>query len=252
MIGLFDSGAGGLTVAKELMELMPNERLVYYGDTARLPYGSKTTEQITEYSFQIINFLIKKGVRAVVVACGTVSANCMDTIRSAFDIPIFDVMTHGVELAKTTTQNGIIGVVATERTVASKKYSELLNGNKVIEIACPLFVPLIEKGTGNGEYKKALQDAAEEYLRPIVNHNADTLILGCTHYPLIENIIREVVGDINIINLAVPCAEHVRDNLEPITDSSPHMCYVSGDVMQFDIINKQTLDLPLKPITPEY
>lgn len=195
-IGVFDSGIGGLTVVKKLQESLPDERLVYFGDTARVPYGSKSNSTIIEYSLQDAAFLIKKNVKMIVVACNTASSVALPAIREKFNIPVIGMIESGTDLALKTTKTGRIGVIGTYSTINNKAYSQKLlevnPGIKVFEKACPLFVPLAEEGWTN---HKATKLIAEEYLEEIKTRDIDSLILGCTHYPILADIIKEVVGN---------------------------------------------------------
>ena len=194
-IGVFDSGVGGLTVAREIMRQIPNEKIVYFGDTARVPYGSKSKETVTKYSKQIVRFLKEQHVKAIVAACNTASAYALDEIERELDIPIIGVVKPGAKAAVETTRNGKIGVIGTEGTIGSHIYSTYINEMsqdiKVLEKACPLFVPLVEEGL----WKDPVTDEiAKRYLSALIDSGIDTLILGCTHYPLLEEVIAGVCG----------------------------------------------------------
>jgi len=209
-IGIFDSGVGGLTVVKEVMRILPNERIVYFGDMARVPYGTKSKETVTKYSSQIIRFLCTCDVKAIIVACNTVSSNCVERLRADFpDLPIVEVVTPGVAMAASATKNGNIGVIGTQATVTSEKYRDLLlqvNPNfHIFSKACTLFVPLVEEGWADTDIAR---QTAEIYLKPLLHKNIDTLILGCTHYPLLTETLRKVVG--NNIALINPAEEASR------------------------------------------
>ncbi len=186
-IGVFDSGVGGLTVAREIMRQMPNEKIIYFGDTARVPYGSKSQETITRYSEQIVRFLRTFQVKTIVVACNTASAYAMDTLEKHIDIPIIGVIRPGARVAVEVTRNGRIGVIATEATIASQMYTKYIKElNKDVTIygkACPLFVPLVEEGLLQDP---VTDEIARRYLTELIDIDIDTLILGCTHYPLIR------------------------------------------------------------------
>ena len=194
-IGVFDSGLGGLTVVKALRKVLPNESIVYFGDTARVPYGNKSPELIKEYSLQITNFLLERGTKIIVVACNTATALALKTLQDKCNIPIIGVIKPGVDSAVKLTQNNRIGVIGTISTIKSDVYSiELKTNNSSIEVIaspCPLFVPLAEEGWLNEPATKLI---AERYLAPIKNADVDTLILGCTHYPLLTEVIQEIVS----------------------------------------------------------
>ena len=185
-IGVFDSGVGGLTVLKELKKLLPNEDYIYFGDTARVPYGTKSKKTITTFACQIVEFLLKKKVKLIVTACNTVSSNSMSVLKKKYSVPIIGVIEPGVELALKWARNKNIGIIGTQSTINSHKYRDLLlNKNKkltIIEQACPLFVPVVEEGLMN---HKIADMAIQYYLSGIKKSNIDTLILGCTHYPLL-------------------------------------------------------------------
>ncbi|GJQ63242.1 MAG: glutamate racemase [Melioribacteraceae bacterium] len=194
-IGVFDSGIGGLTVVKRINSFLPNENIVYFGDTARVPYGTKSNETVTEYALQDANFLVKKNVKLIVVACNTVSSVAMDVLRKKYDIPVIGMIKPGALSAVEATKNGKIGVIGTNATINNKAYStELKKLDKklsVLEKACPLFVPLAEEGWTD---HKATRLIAQEYLLEMREQGVDTLILGCTHYPILADVIQEVMG----------------------------------------------------------
>ena len=207
-IGVFDSGVGGLTVAREIMRQIPDERIVYFGDTARVPYGSKSPNTIIRYSRQIIRFLRTKNVKAIVVACNTASAFALETIKPELDIPIIGVVKPGAKVAAQTTQNGKIGVIGTEGTIRSEIYTKTIHReNKDAQVmgrACPLFVPLVEEGWIKDPVTVAV---AERYLQPFKESDIDTLILGCTHYPLLRSTIGQIMGEgVTLVNPAYETA----------------------------------------------
>ena len=211
-IGVFDSGVGGLTVAREIMRQIPEERIVYFGDTARVPYGSKSPDTIIRYSRQIIRFLRTKNVKAIVVACNTASAFALETIKPELDIPIIGVVKPGAKVAALTTKNGKIGVIGTEGTIRSEIYTKTIhNENKDAQVmgrACPLFVPLVEEGWLKDSVTVTV---AERYLQPFKESDIDTLILGCTHYPLLRSTVREIMGEsVNLVNPAYETAVELR------------------------------------------
>ncbi len=215
-IGVFDSGVGGLTVVREIMRQIPNERIVYFGDTARVPYGSKSKETITRYSRQIIRFLRTQEVKAIAVACNTASAYALDEIEQEIDIPIIGVGKPAAKVAAAATQNGKIGVIGTEATIGSQIYSRYIKEIKpdaeVIGKACPLFVPLVEEGLLNDP---VTDEIAMRYLSSLIDSGIDTLILGCTHYPLIRSTVGRVMGDgVTLVNPAYETARELRELLE--------------------------------------
>ena len=217
-IGIFDSGIGGLTVVKRLAATLPNENLVYFGDTARVPYGSKSNSTVIEYALQDAKFLTKKNVKAIVVACNTASSVAINVLKEKYDIPIIGMIEPGTEFALKKTQNKKIGVIGTRATVDNKAYSSKLlksdNKISVFEKACPLFVPLAEEGWTQ---HKATFEIAEEYLKELKLEGIDTLILGCTHYPILSSIIQDVMGkNVTLIDSGVAAAELVRAEIDRI------------------------------------
>lgn len=207
-IGVFDSGLGGLTVVREIMRNLPEERLVYFGDTARVPYGSKSKATVIRYSRQIVRFLRTQKVKTIVVACNTASALALDTIKPEIDIPIIGVVRPGTDMAVEATKNRRIGVIATESTIRSGLYQRLIKEAdqdiSVFAKACPLFVPLVEEGWTKDPVTKIV---AERYLDGILKQQIDTLIMGCTHYPLLRSLLQEVAGtDVTLINPAYETA----------------------------------------------
>ena len=207
-IGVFDSGVGGLTVAREIMRHLPDEDIVYFGDTARVPYGSKSEEVILHYSRQIAHFLKKKNVKAIVIACNTASAIALDVLQKEMDIPVIGVVIPGSRVAVETTENKKIGVIGTQATIKSGMYTKLMQERdpevSVIGKACPLFVPLVEEGFTNHHITEEVIDI---YLNEMKQSQIDTLILGCTHYPLLRSMIQKYMGEeIHIVNPAYETA----------------------------------------------
>ena len=194
-IGVFDSGLGGLTVAHAIMRRLPHERLVYFGDTARVPYGPKSPDTVRRYSREIAAFLLDQGVKAVVVACNTATAHALPMLRDELDVPVLGVVEPGARAAVRASKTGRIGVIATEGTIRSGAYVRAIEQASrdahVTALACPLFVPLVEEGWTNHEATRLI---AREYLEPFVERGVDTLVLGCTHYPLLKPLIGDVVG----------------------------------------------------------
>lgn len=212
-IGIFDSGLGGLTVVKELMKQLKNESIIYFGDTARVPYGNKSKATITKFSAQIIRFLLTQDVKAVIIACNTVNSNCELELKEMFpDLIIEGVVNPGVIMASRETKNGRIGIIGTEGTVKSGRYKEQLNAlhpeYQIFSKACPLFVPLVEDGWINRDVTKMV---ISEYLKELIDQDIDTLILGCTHYPILFDDIKSVVGEkIKLINPANETAHQMK------------------------------------------
>lgn len=207
-VGVFDSGVGGLTVAREIMRNLPSEKIVYFGDTARVPYGNKSRDTVLRYSRQIVRFLKEQGVKAIVVACNTASAFALDVIRQEEEIPILGVIEPGARVAAEKTENKRVGVIGTLGTVGSGIHESFLKrfdpSITVIGRACPLFVPLVEEGW---LHDPVTLEVAGRYLQELKDRKIDTLILGCTHYPLIRSTIAEVMGEgVRLVNPAYETA----------------------------------------------
>lgn len=216
-IGVFDSGVGGLTVVREIMRQIPNEKIVYFGDTARVPYGSKSKDTITRFSRQIVRFLQTQEVKAIVIACNTASAYALEELEKEVDIPIIGVVKPGAKVAAETTKNGKIGVIATEGTISSGIYSayikEIKPDVKVVGKACPLFVPLVEEGLWEDP---VTDEIARRYLTEFTQQDKDidTLILGCTHYPLIRSTLGRIAGEkVTLVNPAYETARELKELL---------------------------------------
>lgn len=217
-VGVFDSGIGGLTVVKRLTSVLPNENIIYFGDTARVPYGTKSNATVIEYSLQAAEFLIKKGVKAIVVACNTASSVAIEELKKKYTVPIIGMIEPGAKFAVKVTNNKKIGVIGTRATINNKAYSnniKLINNDiQVFEKACPLFVPLAEEGFLNHQ---ATQIIAKEYLQELIEKEIDTLILGCTHYPILSEIIQNVVGEsVTLVDSGVASAEVIRNEINRI------------------------------------
>ncbi|MBQ1392370.1 MAG: glutamate racemase [Lachnospiraceae bacterium] len=215
-IGVFDSGVGGLTVAREIINQLPNENIVYFGDTARVPYGSKSKETIISFSRQIAQFLRTKEVKAIVIACNTASALALETLKQENDIPVLGVIEPGARAAAKATKNNKIGVIGTVATVNSGIYSQCLHKIKpeaqVYSRACPLFVPLVEE---NWLYDSVTIEIAERYLSELKGYGVDSLVLGCTHYPLLRHTIEKVMGEnVQLVNPAYETALKLKKVLE--------------------------------------
>ncbi len=213
-IGVFDSGLGGLTVVKQIIKYLPHEDIVYFGDTARVPYGTKSRASIVRFSCENTKILLKHKVKAVVVACNSSSAYALHVLHKKFDVPVIDVIEPGAGGAVAATENKRIGVIATSATVASQAYIRAIHAIdpqiKVYQQACPLFVPIIEHGWSS---KGVTQTVAAEYLKSLNKAKVDTLILGCTHYPLIKNVLRKVNRNVKLIDSAQMVAKAVKDVL---------------------------------------
>lgn len=243
-IGVFDSGVGGLTVMREISRQLPHENIVYFGDTARVPYGSKSQTTIIRFSEQIIRFLKSKHVKAIVIACNTASALALDEVKKNTDIPILGVVTPGARAAVSATINKRIGVVGTEATIRSGVYTkyiqEMEQEAEVLEKACPLFVPLVEEGFREHHVTEEIIDY---YLASFKNSEIDTMILGCTHYPLLRSRIRDYMGEgIQIVNPAYETAMDLKAILGAMDllhdgqgTSNKYEFYVSDTAEKFQI-----------------
>lgn len=253
-IGIFDSGVGGLTVAREIMRQLPNEAIVYFGDTARVPYGSKSQGTIIKYSKQIVRFLKTKNVKAIVIACNTASALALEALQEEFDIPIIGVVDPGAKTAVANTTTKRIGVIGTEGTVHSQIYTKVIHQYDpeavVISKPCPLFVPLVEE---SWLHDTVTDEIARRYLSEFDDKNIDALIMGCTHYPLLRSTIKKIMGEkVNLINPAYETALCLKELLiannlispsETIADSQMHQFYVSDMPEKFKAFGN-SIDLP--------
>lgn len=214
-VGVFDSGVGGLTVAREIMRQMPAERMVYFGDTARVPYGSKSRETVIRYSRQIIRFLETRKVKAIVIACNTASAYALETVKRDLDIPIIGVIDAGARTAVKATKNGKIGVIGTEGTIGTGIYTDVMKQLRPdLEVTgkpCPLFVPLVEEGL---LHDSVTDEIASRYLSVLKGKYIDTLVLGCTHYPLLRSTLGRLMGDdVTLVNPAYETAVELKQLL---------------------------------------
>ena len=244
-IGIFDSGLGGLTVVKAFLEHLPGEQLVYFGDTARVPYGTKSKKTITRFSLENTRFLKTHGVKMVIVACHTASSLALESVRQAFEIPILGVVEPGAKKAVEVTQNGKIGVIGTRSTIASASYEKAIKAlnpdTHVTSAACPLFVPLVEEGWTEGE---TVKQVIHHYLEPLKRSNIDTLILGCTHYPILRDRIQEAVSHkIQLVDPAEETAYKAREVLESL--ELIHRGKVSQNQVQYFVSDEPELFRPL-------
>lgn len=215
-LGLFDSGVGGLTVVRAVQDLLPGEDVVYLGDTARLPYGSKSPETIRQFAAEDVDFLLGKGVKAIVVACNTATAHALPEFWKNCPVPIMGVIEPGVEAALANPDADRIGIIATRGTIASHAYQHALatkrRGLMIHGVATPLLVPLIEENWISEEVTK---DILRKYLEPLMAKGIDTLMLACTHYPLLIPLLSEILPeDVRLVDSATTCAEHLREMLE--------------------------------------
>jgi len=254
-IGVFDSGVGGLTVAKELMRLLPHEKIVYFGDTARVPYGIKSADTVTKFSLENILFLLKKNVKLVVVACNTSSSLALPTIKKYFEIPLIGVIAPGAKQATFATRNKRVGVIATRATIRSSSYVKEIHRIdptiKVFTVACPLFVPLVEEGWVN---TKITEQVARTYLAPLKKQKVDTLILGCTHYPLLKKVIANELGtSVRLIDSAYQVAQEVKHvlregDLFSMKRKPAHEFYVTDEQALFRDVAQNFLGRPVRKV----
>lgn len=215
-IAVFDSGIGGLTVLKEIIEQLPGEDIIYFGDTARIPYGTRSKETVIKYVLQSFRFLMTKNIKAIVIACNTATALAIEEAREQFDLPIIGVVEPGALAAAGSTKNNSIGVIGTEGTINSNAYQrtirQILPTAEIIGISCPLFVPIVEEGWENSDVAYI---ATQKYLLELKEHNIDTLVLGCTHYPVLRYTIGKVMGpDVKLINPAYETAKLTKNILK--------------------------------------
>lgn len=235
-IGVFDSGIGGLTVVREMIGQLPNESIIYFGDTARVPYGPKSPDTVLRYSREITSYLLGEGVKALVVACNTATAHALPALREEFAVPIIGVIEPGARAAVASTKTNRIGVIGTAGTIKSRAYEKeikkLLPNANVTAQACALFAPLVEEGWLDSEVTRAV---ARNYLAPIVSAEVDTLVLGCTHYPLMKTVIGNVVGrEVRLIDSAYETARETgqvlrANGIEMITPDSARYRFIASD-----------------------
>jgi glutamate racemase len=243
MIGVFDSGIGGLTVVKAIMAALPEYDMLYFGDTARTPYGSKSPHTVMAYSKKNVEFLVQRGAKIIVIACNTASSVASTSLTASFDLPIFEVITPGAQLAVAASKFGRIGVIGTRATIASGIYEQrikALNPNvRVFSAACPLLVPLVEEGWLKRPETRMI---LKKYLHPLKVRQIDTLILGCTHYPVLKSLIQTKIGKrVAIIDSSVSVACQVKTFFEDHPDIKAQMSkhrecrfYVSDTAQQFE------------------
>ena len=254
-IGVFDSGVGGLTVVRALMERLPFENLVYFGDTARVPYGIKSVPTIESFTGQITDFLLAHRVKLLIIACNTMAAvarHVVDEKAAKFGITVLDVIDAGAKEAASISQSGHIGVIGTPTTVNSNAYARRIHalapGARVFSQACPLFVPLVEEGWLDHPVTRL---TAQEYLQPVLAEHVDTLVLGCTHYPLLKPLIRDVISDagetVRLVDSAITVAEEAARTLAAADLANPGYapatthCYVTDVPLRFQTIGERFL-----------
>jgi glutamate racemase len=254
-IGVFDSGVGGLTVVRALMRRLPNESIYYFGDTARVPYGIKSEETIAHFATQIAQFLLEKEVKLLIIACNTMAAVAARTIADLSPVPVLDVIGAGAHAAATTTRNRRVGVIGTLATTASGAYDRAIHrydaGIEIFSQACPLFVPLVEEGWLDHDVTRL---TAKEYLAPVLAQSVDTLVLGCTHYPLLKPLLADVAGKgVTLVDSAETMAQEtetlLRERNLARTDGVPHYQFFVTDVPQrFQLVGERFLGRALAPV----
>jgi glutamate racemase len=249
-IGIFDSGIGGLTVYQAIRELLPNQEIAYFGDTAKVPYGEKSCQTVKQYAIDNTEFLLSQGIDLLVVACNTATAYALETIQEMFDIPIIGVVEPGARRAVEVSRHGCIAVIGTKGTIASKIYEKeihRLNPDiQVISQACPLFVPLVEEGWID---HPATLLVIEEYMQPLLDVGVDTLLLGCTHYPILSEAIQKYCGEsVTIVDSAHSCANNVKALVGDVAHEERldvTKYFVSDDLEKFRHLGKKLLNLSI-------
>ena len=248
-IGVFDSGVGGLTVVRALMERLPFENLIYFGDTARVPYGVKSVETISRFTTQIAEFLLARQVKLLIIACNTMASVASQVVRDLSPVPVLDVIDAGAWAASARSHSRAIGVIGTPTTVNSNAYARAIHGYdaaaRIYSHACPLFVPLVEEGWLEHEVTRL---TAQEYLRPVLAQGVDTLVLGCTHYPLLKPLLQEVAGPaVTLVDSAESMAERTAALLEsqglanPARDAPRYEFFVTDVPLRFQTIGERFL-----------
>lgn len=255
-IGVFDSGFGGLSVMRAIRNTLPHENVIYFGDTARLPYGSKSAETILRYSIENATFLISQGIKVLVVACNTVCAVAFEELQKLFTIPIIGIIFPAVEEVVEITKNGQIAILGTRMTISRCVHQQEIMARlpfaEVTAISCPLLVPLVEEGYSEHPLAEMV---VQEYLRPLKWKEIDTLLLGCTHYPLLQTLIQKELGPhVTLVDPAIKCAEKLRDlllthQLENQQKELPHyQFFVSDDPEKFRLLGKTFLNYPIEHV----
>lgn len=262
-IGIFDSGVGGLTVAGAIKRLLPHEPIVYVGDLARVPYGGRSPATVRRYSFEISRLLLERGAKAIVVACNSASAVAVPALRQEFTVPVLGVIDPGAAAAVASTRTGVVGVIGTRATIESGAYEEAIHRLnpevRVVSAATPLLVPFIEEGWFDDA---ATEDVARRYLTPLLEAEIDTLVLGCTHYPLLKPLLRKVVGtNVSLVDSAMNCALALRDLLSAmklagpvtsreapfqvaLTDAPGNFLNVAAEALQLELGKVEAIGVP--------
>ncbi|NPA13186.1 MAG: glutamate racemase [Aquificae bacterium] len=247
-VGIFDSGIGGLTVFKEIAREFPKADIYYLGDTARVPYGSKSKETIIRYSIEAANYLRGFSIDALIIACNTASSYALDILKEKMDIPVIGVVEPGVEMALKYTKNNKVGVIGTTATIRSNSYKRLLQekGIQVYQKPCPLFVPLVEEGITEGKIAEMI---VKEYLDDLVKEGIDTLILGCTHYPLLKETIKKLYPDINIVDSSQAITQFLHKEEINLQGNGIREIFITDKTESFEKFKKLLVgDIPLKKI----
>lgn len=260
-IGVFDSGIGGLTVLNEIMEQLPSEDIIYFGDTARIPYGTRSQDTVKKYAFQCIKFLLSKDIKAIVIACNTASAVALKDAIKSFNIPIIGVIEPGAKASIESTKNNKIGIIGTSGTINSESYQRYIrrknNSMEVIGVSCPLFVQIVEEGWEDTDVAML---TAEKYLMELKEHNIDTLVLGCTHYPILRYTLSKVMGkNVVLVNPAYETAKEVKNILAEkemlregihnpkyefyVSDDPEKFRRIGGNFLRREIHNIQKVDI---------
>ena len=248
-IGIFDSGVGGLTVARAILDQLPNESTLYIGDTARGPYGPRPLAEVRDFALESLDFLVEQGVKALVIACNTASAAMLRDARERYSVPVIEVIQPAVRRAVAATRSGKVGVIGTRATIDSKAYLDAFAAApqlKIESIACPLFVEFVERGETSGA---AITKVARDYLQPMIDVEVDTLVLGCTHYPLLTGVISYVMGNqVSLVSSAEETAKDlyrvlVENSLlrEPTTEPAVHRFLATGDAKEFEVLARRFL-----------
>ena len=248
-IGIFDSGVGGLTVARAILDQLPNESTLYIGDTARGPYGPRPLAEVRDFALETLDFLVDQGVKALVIACNTASAAMLRDARERYSVPVIEVIQPAVRRAVAATRSGKVGVIGTRATIDSKAYLDAFAAAPqltISSIACPLFVEFVERGETSGE---AITKVAREYLQPMIDAEVDTLVLGCTHYPLLTGVISYVMG--NGVSLVSSAEETAKDLYRVLVENSllressdtpaSHKFLATGDAKAFEVLARRFL-----------
>lgn len=254
-IGIFDSGVGGLTVARAILDTLPQEELIYVADTARFPYGPRPIAEVRAFALEIMDELVERGVKLLVIACNSASAAVLRDARERYSIPVVEVIQPAVRRAVAATRSGRVGVIGTQATVTSRAYDDAFSAAPQVQLtsqACPRFVEFVEQGvTGGDEVLKV----AREYLQPVVDAGVDTIVLGCTHYPLLTGVIQYVVGDqVTLVSSAEETAKDVYRTLrakdlmrDPAAPAPQHSFLSTGDSAGFEALGRRILGSAVHP-----